>query len=86
MDNHIAVFSLQIDHSVRPDHFQRNVGMQLSARSNSPDISAFVPSVSEAALKVAVAQGMRLTFPMLLMSNRQFGDWASYMPRNPGFM
>jgi hypothetical protein len=27
---------------------------------------------------------MRITFPMLLMSTRDFGDWTGYLPRNPG--
>ncbi|WFU44034.1 GNAT family N-acetyltransferase [Bradyrhizobium sp. CB82] len=60
--------------------------LSFAARSNSPNISAFVPSASEPALKAATDYAMRLTFPMLLMSNRQFGDWVSYLPRNPGFM
>jgi ribosomal protein S18 acetylase RimI-like enzyme len=60
--------------------------LSFAARSNSPNISAFVPGASEPALKAATDHGMRLTFPMLLMSNRQFGDWVSYLPRNPGFM
>jgi hypothetical protein len=29
---------------------------------------------------------MRIKFPMLLMSSREFGNWAQYLPRNPGFM
>jgi hypothetical protein len=41
---------------------------------------------SEAALRIAVEHGMRITFPMLLMSTRDFGDWSGYLPRNPGFM
>ncbi len=60
--------------------------LSFAARSNSPNISAFVPGASEPALKAAMNHGMRLTLPMLLMSNRRFGDWASYLPRNPGFM
>lgn len=60
--------------------------LSFAARSGFPTISAFVPGASEAALKVATDHGMHLTFPMLLMSNRQFGDWGSYLPRNPGFM
>lgn len=60
--------------------------LSVAARSNSPNISAFVPGASEPVLKAATDHGMRLTFPMLLMSNRQFGNWASYLPRNPGFM
>ncbi|WP_456746315.1 GNAT family N-acetyltransferase [Bradyrhizobium sp. USDA 4354] len=60
--------------------------LSFAAQSDFPTISAFVSGASEPALKVAIENGMRLTFPMLLMSNRQFGDWGSYLPRNPGFM
>jgi hypothetical protein len=49
-------------------------------------VSAFIPGSSEAVLSSAVALGMRITFPMLLMSSKEFGDWACYLPRNPGFM
>jgi hypothetical protein len=45
-----------------------------------------LPGASEAALRIAVEHGMRITFPMLLMSTRDFGDWTGYLPRNPGFM
>jgi hypothetical protein len=37
-------------------------------------------------LGVAVGHGMRITFPMVLVSTRDFGDWTRYLPRNPGFM
>ncbi len=60
--------------------------LSFAAQSDSRSISAFVPGASEPALKAATDLGMRITFPMLLMSNRQFGDWISYLPRNPGFM
>jgi hypothetical protein len=42
--------------------------------------------VAEPALATAVRHGMRITFPMVLMSTRDFGNWAQYLPRNPGFM
>jgi hypothetical protein len=60
--------------------------LALAAEIGSPKISAFLPGGSEAALGIAVEHGMRITFPMLLMSNREFGDWTGYLPRNPGFM
>ncbi len=60
--------------------------LSFASRSNVETISAFVPAASEPALKTAIDHGMRISFPMLLMSNRQFGDWVSYLPRNPGFM
>jgi ribosomal protein S18 acetylase RimI-like enzyme len=60
--------------------------LALAAESSSSQVSAFLPGVSETALSTAVESGMRITFPMLLMSTRDFGDWAGYLPRNPGFM
>jgi len=60
--------------------------LSFAAQSKFPNISAFLPGASEPALKTAMDHGMRISFPMLLMSTREFGDWASYLPRNPGFM
>jgi hypothetical protein len=42
--------------------------------------------VNEASLEIAIACGMRITLPMVLMSAKEFGDWQRYLPRNPGFM
>jgi hypothetical protein len=60
--------------------------LALALEIGSPQVSAFLPGASEAALRIAVEHGMRITFPMLLMSIRDFGDWSGYLPRNPGFM
>jgi ribosomal protein S18 acetylase RimI-like enzyme len=60
--------------------------LTLAAESSSSQVSAFLPGTSETALKTAVEHGMRITFPMLLMSTHDFGDWTGYLPRNPGFM
>jgi ribosomal protein S18 acetylase RimI-like enzyme len=59
--------------------------LDLAAESKAAQVSAFLPGVSEA-LRVAVEHGMRITFPMVLVSTRDFGDWTRYAPRNPGFM
>lgn len=60
--------------------------LRLAAESGAPQLSAFVPGTAEAALKLAIDCGMRIMFPMVLMSSEPFGDWTRYMPRNPGFM
>jgi ribosomal protein S18 acetylase RimI-like enzyme len=61
--------------------------LNLAVDRGSSQISAFLPGSSEAALGMAVEHGMRITFPMLLMSNSNFGsNWTQYLPRNPGFM
>jgi ribosomal protein S18 acetylase RimI-like enzyme len=59
--------------------------LDLAAAAGAAQVSAFIPGVSEA-LGIAVEHGMRITFPMVLMSTRDFGDWGRYLPRNPGFM
>jgi ribosomal protein S18 acetylase RimI-like enzyme len=60
--------------------------LTLATESNSPQVSAFLPGASDAALSMAVKHGMRITLPMVLMSTHDFGDWTRYLPRNPGFM
>ena len=60
--------------------------LKFAAAGNSAEVSAFLPGPAEAPLSLAVERGMRITFPMLLMANRDFGNWRCYLPRNPGFM
>ena len=60
--------------------------LSLAAEMGTPQVSAFIPGASEAALHTAVEHGMRITLPMVLLSARDFGDWSRYLPRNPGFM
>jgi hypothetical protein len=73
---------------VRPDALGSGftTALALAVEIGSRQMSAFLPGASEAALRTAVEHGMRITFPMLLMSTRDFGDWSGYLPRNPGFM
>jgi len=60
--------------------------LHLAADAGSAQISCLIPGANEAALTVAVAHGLRIGFPLVLMSSRSFGDWSQYLPRNPGFM
>jgi GNAT superfamily N-acetyltransferase len=60
--------------------------LHLAAKSDSSHVSAFLPGTSDVALSIAVDYGMRITFPMVLVSTHDFGNWAQYLPRNPGFM
>jgi len=60
--------------------------LDLAAATEAPQVSAFLPGVSDQALGIAAGHGMRITFPMVLVSTREFGDWTRYLPRNPGFM
>ena len=60
--------------------------LKMAADGGSKQISAFLPGTCDIALSLAVKQGMRITFPMLLMASPGFGNWTQYLPRNPGFM
>jgi ribosomal protein S18 acetylase RimI-like enzyme len=60
--------------------------LSLAAETGAAQLSAFLPGVNERALGIATTRGMRITFPMVLASARDFGDWTRYLPRNPGFM
>jgi hypothetical protein len=60
--------------------------LALAAATGAPQISAFIPGTATEAVGAAVAQGMRITLPMVLVSAKEFGDWTRYLPRNPGFM
>lgn len=73
---------------VRPDAMGTAfaTALNLASEGGSLQVSALLPGTSEATLSIAVEQGMRITFPMMLMSTRDFGEWSQYLPRNPGFM
>ena len=60
--------------------------LAMAVDSGASQVTAFVSGASEAALSAAIESGMRITLPMVLMSSRDFGNWAQYLPRNPGFM
>ncbi|MDL2399128.1 GNAT family N-acetyltransferase [Rhizobium mayense] len=60
--------------------------LKLAVDRSAEKVSAFLPGTCDSALSLAVQQGMRITFPMLLMASPGYGDWTQYLPRNPGFM
>ena len=60
--------------------------LSLAAQTGAPQVSAFLPGVNASALGLAISRGMRMGFPMVLVSDHDFGDWTRYLPRNPGFM
>lgn len=55
--------------------------------SDAPEqVSAFLPGASGKALSIAIEHGMRITCPMVLMSDVPFGSWDQYLPRNPAYL
>ena len=62
-----------------------NAVLAKAVEHGSQQVSAFVPGTNEA-LSIAARLQMRFTLPMVFMSTQNVGDWARYLPRNPGFM
>ncbi len=62
-----------------------STALHLAEASGAPQISAFLPGTNNA-IGIALERRMRIAFPMVLLSTRDFGDWTRYLPRNPGFM
>ncbi|WFU09369.1 GNAT family N-acetyltransferase [Rhizobium sp. CB3090] len=60
--------------------------LRLASERSAENVSAFLPGTCDGVLSLALKQGMRITFPMLLMASPGYGDWMQYLPRNPGFM
>ena len=52
----------------------------------SGNLSIIVPGPSELLMSAAIDLGFRIHEPLLLMAEREFGDWHRYMPRSPGHM
>lgn len=63
-----------------------DTALRIASEGRSTQLSAFLPGTCESALNIAARHRMRITFPMVLVSNREFGDWSRYLPRNPGYM
>lgn len=59
--------------------------MDLVAAGGATQLSAYLPGVGDA-LRFSLDNGMRIKTPMMLMAEREFGDWSRYVPRAPGFM
>ena len=60
--------------------------LRIAADGAWAQLSAFLPGSCEASLRIAAEHRMRIALPMVLVSNRAFGAWDRYLPRNPGFL
>jgi hypothetical protein len=63
-----------------------STALAIAAQGDCENVSCFVPGLNGGLLQGAALQGLRITFPMLVMSTDDLGSWPCYMPRNPGFM
>jgi GNAT superfamily N-acetyltransferase len=83
VDGHVGPLAVSKQEAVGPALAS---ALAFAADSGAANVSAFIPGACHDGLSLAIVSGMRITFPMLLMADRDFGDWSRYMPRNPGFM
>jgi GNAT superfamily N-acetyltransferase len=73
-----------LDDKLLGDAFETALG--LAAEVGAPQVSAFLPSTARPAIVCAVEHRMRITLPMVVMANDDFGHWTRYLPRDPDFM
>jgi GNAT superfamily N-acetyltransferase len=59
--------------------------LQCAATYQPPQLSMIIPC-NEQLMGAVGKLGMRLSEPLLLMTDRSFGKWQNYMPRDPGYM
>jgi ribosomal protein S18 acetylase RimI-like enzyme len=58
--------------------------MRRAVEQGSKQVSLFVPGSNRPALAFALAKGMRVSEPCMLMSSRPIGDLEGYLPHSPG--
>jgi GNAT superfamily N-acetyltransferase len=63
-----------------------DAALSLVAEGESENVSCFMPGSNPDMVRSATARGLRISFPMLMMSTERLGEWPCYLPRNPGFM
>ena len=80
---HIGPLAVAQDDLLR-DAFETALALALDGGTNQ--VSAFLPGTAKSVMAAAVEHRMRITLPMVLMANDDFGQWTRYLPRNPGFM
>ena len=80
---HIGPLAVAQDDLLR-DAFEIVLALALDGGTNR--VSAFLPGTAKSVMAAAVEHRMRITLPMVLMANDDFGQWTRYLPRNPGFM
>lgn len=60
--------------------------LALACEALGERVSAFLPGSSSTVLQCALACGLRIALPMLLMGEKLATPWDRYCPRNPGLM
>jgi hypothetical protein len=70
-EGHVGPLAVMRADAVRPVFA---AALNQAAELGATQLSALIPGICDAALGAAVAQGMRIALPMMLMSSRPFGD------------
>jgi ribosomal protein S18 acetylase RimI-like enzyme len=75
--------------AVAPDADGRAVveaALRCALESRPSHVSLIISGRSDLIFGALSKLGFRIDEPFVLMSERQFGDWRSYFPSNPGYM
>ncbi len=63
-----------------------NAALTLAAAASPEDVSIIVPGSNEQGVALALSSGMRISYPLLLMSAKPFGYWDSYLFYSPALL
>ncbi len=63
-----------------------NAALGLAAAENTDSVSIIVPGSNEQGVAIALSEGMRISYPLLLMSAKPFGNWGSYLFLSPALL
>lgn len=63
-----------------------NAALGLAAAESLDSVSITVPGCNEQGVAIALSAGMRILYPLLLMSAKPFGKWDSYMFFSPALL
>lgn len=82
-DGHIGPLAVAAREAFAPAF---ETALSLAMAGGAEQVSAFLPGSNGDAMSIARRHGMRLGRTMVLLSEKEFGDWAKYAPNHPGFM
>lgn len=82
-DGHIGPLAVSARATFAPAF---ETALSLAVARGTEQVSAFLPGSNVDGMSIARRHGMRLGRTMVLLSEKEFGDWTKYAPNHPGFM
>jgi len=60
--------------------------LTMAATGTAEEVFTVIPGPNERAMSLALQHGLRITYPMLLMSEEPFGNWENYLIHSVALM